>query len=121
MMMHRRVLLAAFCGGLVAGTLDIGVAALLNSVSPLVVLVFIASGILGKAAYHTGAAGLILGLALQWAMSFAIALIYGLGRERMEVLRRSWILAQLSQLACQNDNFQEFLGGKVRRSNGWIS
>ncbi len=35
---------------------------------------------------------MILGLALQWAMSFAIALIYGLGRERMEVLRRSWIL-----------------------------
>jgi uncharacterized membrane protein YagU involved in acid resistance len=92
MTMHNRVLFAALCGGLVAGTLDIGVAALVNSVSPLVVLVFIASGILGKAAYHTGAAGLVLGLALQWAMSFAIALIYGLGRERMEVLRHSWIL-----------------------------
>jgi uncharacterized membrane protein YagU involved in acid resistance len=92
MTMHNRVLFAALCGGLVAGTLDIGVAALLNSVSPLVVLVFIASGILGKAAYHAGAAGLGLGLALQWAMSFAIALIYGLGRERMEVLRHSWVL-----------------------------
>jgi uncharacterized membrane protein YagU involved in acid resistance len=92
MTMHNRVLFAALCGGLAAGTLDIGVAALLNSVSPLVVLVFIASGILGKAAYHAGAAGLILGLALQWAMSFAIALIYGLGRERVEVLKRSWVL-----------------------------
>jgi uncharacterized membrane protein YagU involved in acid resistance len=92
MTMHNRVLFAALCGGLVAGTLDIGVAALLNSISPLVVLVFIASGILGKAAYHAGAAGLVLGLALQWAMSFAIALIYGLGRERMEVLRHSWVL-----------------------------
>jgi uncharacterized membrane protein YagU involved in acid resistance len=90
--MHNRVWFAALCGGLVAGTLDIGVAALLNSASPLVVLVFIASGILGKAAYHAGVAGLVLGLALQWAMSFAIALIYGLGRERMEVLRHSWVL-----------------------------
>jgi hypothetical protein len=87
MTMHNRVLFAALCGGLVAGTLDIGVAALLNSVSPLVVLAFIASGILGKAAYQAGAAGLVLGLALQWAMSFAIALIYGLGRERIGVLR----------------------------------
>ena len=59
--MHNRVLFAALCGGLTAGTLDVGVAALLNSVSPLVVLVFIASGILGKAAYHAAAAGLILG------------------------------------------------------------
>jgi hypothetical protein len=84
---HNRVLFAALCGGLVAGTLDIGVAALLNSVSPLVVLAFIASGILGKAAYQAGAAGLVLGLALQWAMSFAIALIYGFGRERIGVLR----------------------------------
>jgi uncharacterized membrane protein YagU involved in acid resistance len=92
MTMHNRALFAALCGGLVAGTLDIGVAALLNSASPLVVLVFIASGILGKAAYHAGAAGLILGLVLQWAMSFAIALIYGLGRERVEVLRHSWVL-----------------------------
>jgi uncharacterized membrane protein YagU involved in acid resistance len=92
MTMHNRVLFAALVGGLVAGTLDIGVAAILNSVSPLVVLVFIASGILGKAAYHAGAAGLALGLALQWAMSFAIALIYGLGRERVEVPRRSWVL-----------------------------
>ena len=89
--MHNRVLFAALVGGLVAGTLDIGVAALLNSVSPLVVLVFIASGILGKAAYHAGAAGLILGLALQWAMSFAIAFTYGLARERVQALKRSWV------------------------------
>jgi hypothetical protein len=56
------------------------------------VLVFIASGILGKAAYHVGVAGVALGLGLQWAMSFAIAFIYGFGRQRVEVLKRSWVL-----------------------------
>ncbi len=66
--MHSRVLLAALYGGLVAGTVDIGVAALLNSVSPLVVLVFIASGILGKAAYH----GTLYGLVIFLVMSFAV-------------------------------------------------
>jgi ABC-type transport system involved in multi-copper enzyme maturation permease subunit len=92
MTMHSRLLFAALCGGLVAGTLDIGAAALLNSVSPLVTLVFIASGILGKAAYHAGPAAVVLGLALQWAMSLAIALIYGLGRARLGALQRSWVL-----------------------------
>src|ERR1700738_2438406 len=92
MTMHNRVLFAALCGGLVAGRLDIGVAALLNSISPLVVLVFIASGILGKAAYHAGLAGVALGLGLQWAMSLAIAFNYALGRERVDALTRSWVL-----------------------------
>ena len=90
--MHNRLLLAVLYGGLVAGTLDIGVAALLNSISPLVVLVFIASGILGKAAYHAGLAGVALGLGLQWAMSLAIAFTYALGRERVDALKRSWVL-----------------------------
>jgi hypothetical protein len=92
MTMHHRLLFAVLYGGLVAGTLDIGMAALLNSASPLVVLVFIASGILGKAAYHAGLAGAALGLGLQWAMSLAIAFIYALGRERVEALKQSWVL-----------------------------
>jgi hypothetical protein len=88
--MRDRFLFAALCGGLVAGTLDIGMAALLNSVSPLVAILFIASGILGKAAYHAGLAGVALGLGLQWIMSVAIAAIYILGSRRVTLLKSSW-------------------------------
>ena len=77
-------------GGVFAGTLDIGAAALLNSVSPLVVLLSIASGILGKTAYHAGLAGVALGLGLQWMMSSIAALIYLIGGRLLPLSRRSW-------------------------------
>jgi hypothetical protein len=96
MEMRDRFLFAALCGGLVAGTLDIGMAALLNSVSPLVALLFIASGILGKTAYHAGLAGVLLGLGLQWVMSLVIAAIYIFGSRRLtlakNLLKNSWAL-----------------------------
>jgi uncharacterized membrane protein YagU involved in acid resistance len=90
--MRDRLLFAALCGGLVAGTLDIGMAAFLNSVSPLVAILFIASGILGKAGYHAGLAGVALGLGLQWMMSLVIATIYIFGSRRVTLLRNSWAL-----------------------------
>jgi hypothetical protein len=90
--MRNRFWFAALCGGLAAGTLDIGMAALLNSVSPLVVVLFVASGILGKAAYHAGLTGVVLGLGLQWMMSLVIAAIYILGTMRVRLLNRSWAL-----------------------------
>ena len=88
--MRSRLLFAALCGGVFAGTLDIGAAALLNSVSPLVVLLSIASGILGKAAYHAGLAGVALGLGLQWMMSSIAALIYLIGGRLLPLSHRSW-------------------------------
>ena len=90
--MRNRFWFAVLCGGLVAGTLDIGMAALLSAVSPLVVLLFIASGILGKAAYHAGLAGVALGLGLQWIMSLVIAALYALGSRRVTLLNSSWAL-----------------------------
>jgi hypothetical protein len=90
--MRNRFWFAVLCGGLVAGTLDIGMAALLSAVSPLVVLLFIASGLLGKAAYHAGLAGVLLGLGLQWIMSLAIAAFYALGSRRVMLLNSSWAL-----------------------------
>jgi hypothetical protein len=90
--MRNRFWFAVLCGGLVAGTLDIGMAALLSAVSPLVVLLFIASGILGKAAYHAGLAGVVLGLGLQWIMSLVIAAFYALGSRRVTLLNSSWAL-----------------------------
>jgi hypothetical protein len=95
-LMRDRMLWAVVCGGLVAGTLDIGAGALINAVSPLLVLQFIASGVLGKAAYQAGIAGVALGLGLQWAMSLLIAAIYVAARRWLapvrNLLTRSWLL-----------------------------
>jgi len=41
---------ATVLGGVVAGTLDIGAAALINWASPALILRFVASGLLGKTA-----------------------------------------------------------------------
>ena len=41
----------ALAAGLLAGLLDVGMAALINQVSPVVVLKAIAAGLLGKAAF----------------------------------------------------------------------
>ena len=63
----RRLLLAILLGGFVAGTLDIGAAALINFISPIPVLRFIAGGLLGRPALAGGASIVLLGLVLQWA------------------------------------------------------
>lgn len=82
-------------GGLVAGTLDIGAAALINGVSPVLIAHYIASGLLGKAALSVGAPAAYLGVILQWAMSIVIAAIYWLVTARMPRLRDKWWLGGL--------------------------
>jgi uncharacterized membrane protein YagU involved in acid resistance len=82
---------AILLGGLIAGTLDIGAAALINGRSPLVILLVIASGLLGKASFQGGLPAVALGLVLQWLMSLVIAAIYVLVSNRIPVLRRHWI------------------------------
>jgi hypothetical protein len=84
-------LTAILLGGFVAGTLDIGAAALISSASPLRILRFVAGGILGKAALAGGAWVAIAGLLLQWAMSLIIATIYVIASQRYPILRRRWI------------------------------
>lgn len=79
-------------GGLVAGTLDIGAAALINRVSPVLIARYIASGALGKAAFSIGITAFCLGLLLQWAMSIIIAAIYWYVTARMPRLREKWWL-----------------------------
>jgi len=75
-----RLFRAALYGGLVAGTVDIGAACLINRVGPAPILRFIASGLLGRAnVLGRGAEILLLGLILQWAMSIIIA---GIGSRR---------------------------------------
>ena len=63
---------AILLAGLIAGTLDIGAAALINGRNPLVILLYIASGLLGKVSFQSGLPAVLLGLVLQWLMSLII-------------------------------------------------
>ncbi len=86
---------AIVVGGLVAGTLDIGAAALINRVSPVLIAHYIATGVMGPAALSTGAPAACLGVLLQWAMSVVIAAIYWFVTARMPRLRARWWLGGL--------------------------
>lgn len=82
-------------GGLIAGTIDIGAACLINKLNPVVILQAIASGVLGRDSFRMGLLSAVLGLVLQWAMSVLIAAIFvGAGR-RLTILKRRWIGAGL--------------------------
>ena len=81
---------AVLLGGLIAGTVDVGAAALIFQAGPNIVLRAIASGLIGKAAAHGGNEILALGLGLQWAMSIVIAAIYDLAALRLPMLARQW-------------------------------
>jgi uncharacterized membrane protein YagU involved in acid resistance len=82
---------AILSGGLIAGTVDIGAAALINQASPILILHYIAAGLLGRAALSGGVPVALLGLLLQWAMSLLIAAIFVLAAERMPRLTRDWL------------------------------
>jgi uncharacterized membrane protein YagU involved in acid resistance len=79
-----------------AGTLDIGAAALINHVGPLLILHFIAGGLLGKAALAGGTSVELLGVGLQWAMSLCIAAVYVAACAWLPFLRRRWIAGGLA-------------------------
>lgn len=88
-------LTAILLGGWIAGTLDIGAAALVNRVSPLRILHFVAGGLLGKAALDGGPVIELLGLALQWAMSLLIAAVYVGACRWQPQLSRRWVIGGL--------------------------
>lgn len=89
---RQSVWTAILLGGFVAGTIDIGSAALINQVSPVLILHYIAAGVLGPGAALAGGASVaILGLVLQWAMSLIIAAIFVLAAQRMRALARAWL------------------------------
>ncbi|HTS23130.1 MAG TPA: hypothetical protein VMN79_15125 [Casimicrobiaceae bacterium] len=94
--MGRADWIAVLVAGLVAGTLDIGAAALINFASPVLILQFIAGGLLGRAALSGGAWAALLGLVLQWAMSLVIAAVYVAASTRTAVLRRHWVVGGLA-------------------------
>ncbi len=83
---------AILLGGLIAGTVDIGAASLINGRSPVFIGQIIAGGLLGRASLEGGMRTAAFGVVLQWAMSIVIAAIYVLASTRLETLRRSWLL-----------------------------
>jgi hypothetical protein len=82
---------AILLGGLVAGTIDVGSACLINGLGVVVILHAIASGLIGKASFTGGTSTAILGLLLQWAMALVIAAIYVAATSVRPRMRRSWV------------------------------
>jgi uncharacterized membrane protein YagU involved in acid resistance len=87
---------AILLSGLIAGTADIGAAALINGRNPLVILLVIASGLLGTVSFQGGLPAVILGLVLQWLMSLIIAAIYVLASNRFAELKQFWLVGGLA-------------------------
>jgi hypothetical protein len=87
----RRYAQQVLYGGLIAGTLDIGAACLLNGRGPKIILQAVASGVLGKASFRMGMPAAALGLVLQWAMSMLIAAQFVAGWSSLSIVRRNWV------------------------------
>ncbi|WJR81070.1 hypothetical protein [Bradyrhizobium sp. NP1] len=96
MVMSFSTPIAILLAGLIAGTLDIGAAALINGINPLAILLVIASGVLGKASFQGGLPAVLLGLVLQWVMSLIIAALYVLASNRIPELKPYWIAGGLA-------------------------
>jgi hypothetical protein len=92
---NRSALNTIVVAGLISGTVDIGFAAVINWLSPVVILHAIASGLIGKASFNGGGATALLGLLLQWAMSILIAALYLATTAGLPGLRRRWTLTGL--------------------------
>lgn len=83
-------------GGLVAGTVDIGAAALINGVSPVDIVHFIAGGFLGRvASFAGGTPTAVVGLVLQWIMALIIAAIFAGIALVVPIVRRHWVIGGL--------------------------
>lgn len=91
-----RLVKTSIYAGLIAGTVDIGSACVINFLNPGIILRVIASGVLGRAAFHEGDWVLALGLILQWAMSILIAALFVFAAAKSPGLRRRWVPAGIA-------------------------
>lgn len=95
-MTRHSTLTAILLGGVIAGTVDIFAPVLIYMISPIIVLHFIASGLIGHDAAVNGGLGTAgIGLLLQWAMSVIIAAIYAGVTNFLPIFRRLWIVGGL--------------------------
>ena len=88
--MTSRTLTAILKGGLIAASVDIVAASLINLRSVPFILHTVAGGLIAERAFTGGAATAFLGLLLQEAMGIIIAAIYVLAAERWPTLRQRW-------------------------------
>jgi uncharacterized membrane protein YagU involved in acid resistance len=89
-------LAATLAGGLIAGTIDIGAACLINHRSIPFILHSIAGGLLAERSFSGGTATAALGLVLQELMGILIAAVYVCASTRLPALRRRWIVFGLA-------------------------
>jgi hypothetical protein len=92
----RTLVTASLAGGIIAGTIDIGAACLINGRSIPFILHAIAGGLLADRSFAGGAATAVLGAALQGAMGILIAAIYVLAGLWLPALRRRWVACGLA-------------------------
>lgn len=92
----RRTLAAIAAGGFIAGTIDIGAAALINRKSVTWILHAIAGGLLAAASFRGGSATAWLGLLLQWGMSLLIAAIFCVAALRLRWMLERTVFAGLA-------------------------
>jgi uncharacterized membrane protein YagU involved in acid resistance len=88
---NRQVLSAIVLGGVIASTIDIAAASLINGRSPAFIMQAIAGGLLGKASFGGGIVTVILGAVLQELMGVLIAAIYVVISKTIPGLLRRWI------------------------------
>lgn len=93
---QQAMIKAILWGGLVAGTLDVFAASLINLASPLLILRFIAAGLLGREVIKGGLDISFIGLLLQWLMGLIIASIYVVAAGRLTWMQRDWRLTGLA-------------------------
>jgi hypothetical protein len=82
---------AVMLGGLIAGTIDIGAACLISGKGPLIILRYVAGGLLGREALKGHSDVVAIGVGLQWAMSLIIAAVYVAASRAFPILARWWI------------------------------
>ncbi len=83
---------AILLAGFIAGTIDIGAAALISGAPVDAILRYVAAGLLGPSALRGGWGIAAVGMLLQWAMSLVIAAIYILAAQRFPRLKTLWWL-----------------------------
>jgi uncharacterized membrane protein YagU involved in acid resistance len=89
----KRSASAILIAGIVAGSIDVGCAALINHAGPTRILQVIASGLIGRAALSAGNGSVVLGLILQWLMSIIIATIYVVSARYKAAFLQRWVVA----------------------------
>lgn len=92
---NREVISAILLGGIIAATIDIGAASLINNRSPVFIMQAIAGGLLGRATFQGGAGSAILGALLQEIMGILIATIYIVLSKTVPGLPRRWVMSGL--------------------------